>query len=304
MDPAAILQRVLGDRRVARIMRVLDTFGKAPGGLLANGLAFSTLFATIPTLLLALGLAGLIASDPAAVERISQALIEAFPPLTSIIESSVDAVSQGAAVTGLLGLLGVVWAVSQLYVTLDVAFSRIFRAAPERDIIRRTARGFVWVAILIAAIVGLVVLASVARALDTLIPGTFPIAGTILAIVGSQLFLLLATIGGVAVVYRVMPPTAPTVGSLALPAIAAGLAIWLLTQAFTFLAPKLVGVAALAGSLATAFIALAWLSFLFQALLYGAAWVKVREDERDEREARSGDLGGPTSSAEPSGGGE
>ena len=36
MDPAAILERVLGDRRVARIMAVLDTFGKAPGGLLAK----------------------------------------------------------------------------------------------------------------------------------------------------------------------------------------------------------------------------------------------------------------------------
>ena len=50
-------------------MAVLDTYGRAPGGLLANGLAFSTLFASIPTLLLALGLAGLIAGDPDAVEQ-------------------------------------------------------------------------------------------------------------------------------------------------------------------------------------------------------------------------------------------
>ena len=55
LDPAAVLERVLGYRRVARILAVLDTFGKAPGGLLANGLAFSTMFASIPTLLLALG---------------------------------------------------------------------------------------------------------------------------------------------------------------------------------------------------------------------------------------------------------
>ena len=70
---------------------------------------------------------------------------------------------------------------------------------------------------------------------------------------------------------------------LAPPAIVAGLAMWFLTQAFTFLAPRLVGVAALAGSLATAFIALAWLSFLFQALLYGAAWVRVREERNEPR---------------------
>ena len=302
MDPAAILQRILGDRRVARIMAVLDTFGKAPGGLLANGLAFSTLFASIPTLLLALGLAGLIAQgDEAVVERISNALIEAFPPLTDIIESSMLAVSQGAAITGLIGLVGVIWTVSQLYVTLDVAFSRIFSATPERDIVRRTARGFIWVAILAAAIIGMIVLASVASAFDALVPGTFPIAGTILNVLGSQAFFLAATIVGVGVLYRVMPPTPLSLGTLGPPAVVAGVAMWLLTQAFAFLAPRLVGVAALAGSLATAFIALAWLSFLFQAMLYGAAWVKVREDERL---ARSGDLGRSAPSAEPGGGGE
>ena len=32
--------------------------------------------------------------------------------------------SQGAAVTSLVGLVGLVWTVSQFYVTLDVAFSR------------------------------------------------------------------------------------------------------------------------------------------------------------------------------------
>ena len=59
--------------------------------------------------------------------------------------------------------------------------------------------------------------------------------------------------------------------------------IIVLSQIFTFLVPRLVGVAALAGSLASAFIALAWLSFTFQALLYGAAWVRVRD--RNERPA-------------------
>ena len=42
-----------------------------------------------------------------------------------------------------------------------------------------------------------------------------------------------------------------------------------------------------AGSLATAFIALAWLSFTFQALLYGAAWVRVRDDRSASRTATS-----------------
>ena len=70
-----------------------------------------------------------------------------------------------------------------------------------------------------------------------------------------------------------------------------------LTQVFTFLVPRLVGVAALAGSIASAFVALAWLSFSFQALLYGAAWVRVREDDRRARASAA--LGGAAAPAEP-----
>jgi len=302
MDPAALVERILGEPKVARIVRVLDTYGKAPGGLLANGLAFSALFAAIPTLLLALGLAGFIATDPAVVQRLTDALAATFPPLTDLIDSAMAAVSQGAAVTGLVGLVGVIWAVSQLYVTVDLAFSRIFPAVPERDVVRRTARGFIWVAILAATIIGLVVLASLAVALDALLPGSFPLAATILGVLQSQVVLLGGTILMVAIVYRVMPPVKPRLRSIALPAIVAGLAIWLLTQAFTFLVPRLVGVAALAGSLASAFIALAWLSFLFQALLLGAAWVKVREEEWAAPESNG--LRAPAAPAEPGGRGE
>jgi YihY family inner membrane protein len=302
MDPAAILERVLGHPKVARIMAVLDTYGKAPGGLLANGLAFSTLFASIPTLMLALGLAGWIAGDPAVTQKLTDALVGVFPPLAEVIESSMTAFTQWAAVTGIIGLVGVVWTVSQLYVTLDVAFARIFSTAPERDVFRRTARGFIWVALLAAIIIGLLLVASVASAFDALVPGAFPFAGTVLSVVSSQVVLLLGTIIVVGILYRVMPPHPPHVRSIAPPAVVAGIAIWFLTQAFTYLVPRLVGVAALAGSLATAFVALAWLSFVFQALLYGGAWVKVREDERVA--PRSTDLGRPAASTEPGSRGE
>ena len=98
-----------------------------------------------------------------------------------------------------------------------------------------------------------------------------------------------------------LPPRAPSWRAALVPAVVIGLIIIGLSQIFTFLVPRLVGVAALAGSLASAFIALAWLSFTFQALLYGAAWVRVRD--RTELAASAG-LGGPAAPAEPGGGGE
>ena len=43
---------------------MLDIYGAAAGGLLANGLAFSSLFASIPTTLLIVGVAGWLDQRP------------------------------------------------------------------------------------------------------------------------------------------------------------------------------------------------------------------------------------------------
>ena len=160
MDPAAVLARFLDAPRVAYILAILDAYGRAAGGLLANGLAFAALFATIPTALVVLGFAGLLANDPQVQQQLADALVEAFPPLADLIEGALDAVVRGAAVTSIVGIIGLIWTVSQLYVALDVAFARIFAATPEREFVWRTARGFVSVGGLLLSVVVLVLLAS------------------------------------------------------------------------------------------------------------------------------------------------
>ena len=302
MDVTAILARVLDEPRVARVRAVLDTYGHAAGGLLANGLAFSALFAAIPTMLLVLGLAGAVANDPAVRQTIGEALIAAFPPLEELVDAALDAISSGAVAASILGLIGLIWTVSQLYAALDVAFARIFSDTPERDIVRRTARGLLVVGILGAVIVGFVIAAALATVVDSATHAQIPFARSIGALAGWLPFLAAISIGGVLIVYRTLPPKAPAWRSAALPAVIVGVAFVVLTQVFTFLVPRLVGVAALAGSIASAFVALAWLSFSFQALLYGAAWVRVREDDRRARESAA--LGGTAAPAEPGVGGQ
>lgn len=302
MDVSAILARILDEPRVARVRAVLDTYGHAAGGLLANGLAFSALFAAIPTMLLVLGLAGAVANDPAVRLSIGGALIAAFPPLEDLIDAALDAISSGAVAVSVLALIGLVWTVSQLYGALDVAFARIFSDTPERDIVRRTARGLLVVGMLGAVIVGFVIAAALATAVDSVTHIEIPFARSMAALASSLPFLTALSIGGVLIVYRTLPPKTPAWRSAAVPAVIVGVAFVVLTQVFTFLVPRLVGVAALAGSIASAFVALAWLSFSFQALLYGAAWVRVREDERRARE--SAGLGGAAAPAEPGVGGQ
>ena len=294
----AILERFLDQPQIAKVRRVLDIYGRAAGGLLANGLSFTALFAAIPATLLVLGVGGFItAGDPGARDRLADALTKAFPPLTDLIDGAVTAMSQGAALTSIIGLVGVIWTVSQFYGALDVAFARIFAEVEERDMVQRTARGLLVVVLIGGAIVVFVVVVSLAHVLDALIPTDLPVASIAVSVLRSVLFLAVIAIVVILVTYRTLPAQAPRWRSALVPAIVVGIATVLLSQVFTALVPRLVGVAALAGSVASAFIALAWLSFTFQALLYGAAWVRVRDEAADL--AESARLGSPATPAEP-----
>ena len=316
MDPGAILERFLERPRVALVKAVLDVYGRAAGGLLANGLAFAALFATIPVALVTLGLAGWLVDDPRVQQELADGMASVFPPLKELIEATLTSLVNGAALTSIVGLVGLVWTVSQLYVTLDVAFSRIFADEPERDVLNRTARGFIWVALLISAVIVLIVLVGLVSAADAFLPISMPDARRLAKVLTSGPLLLTVAIVIVALMYRTLPPKAPRWSAIGPPALIVGVAVVVLSKVFVFLAPRLVGAAALAGSLATAFIALAWLSFTFQALLYGAAWVRVREKgaseavrlavvaDAEDAEAASAELGGPAPPAEPGGRGQ
>jgi uncharacterized BrkB/YihY/UPF0761 family membrane protein len=171
VDPGALVERVLEHPRVVYVRDVLDTYGRAPGGLLANGLAYAALFAAFPIAFVVLGVAGLLANDPSVQAELAAALTNLFPPLADFFEDALAALSAGAAVTGLIGVVGLIWSVSQFYVTLDVAFSRIFSGQGERDVVIRTARGFAWVAGLIGLVLLLLIVGGIAGAAEALVPG-------------------------------------------------------------------------------------------------------------------------------------
>jgi membrane protein len=277
----SFLARVMERPRLNAARAVLDTYGRAAGPLLANGLAFSALFAAIPTMLLILGLAGWAASgDPAIQEQVRNALVTAFPPLADLIERSIQAITDGAALTSLVGVIGLIWTVSQLFGAMDTAFARIFSGVPARDIFRRTALGFAGVGLLAAVIVGIIAALGALAALDSLTNGGPTLAGGAIELLASPPSRGLATAVAVMVGYRKLPPRAPTWRALLLPAVVVAAILVILSQAFAFLVPRLVGVSELAGPLASGFAALAWLSLSFQVFLLGAAWIRVRDERR------------------------
>ncbi len=302
MDPRAILARILDAPQIAAVRAPLEIYGRAAGGLLARGLAFAALFAAIPTLLLVLGVVGWVAGDPAARDRITATLIATFPPLAGLIGDSVRALSDGAALTSVVGIVGVIWTVSQFYGALDLAMARIYSDQPERSMLVRTARGFAAVILLAGSVMSLVVLGSVALALDAMSATQDQSVEMLVTLLNSPLVLVVLASLIVVLIYRAVPPRTPSWRAAGIPAATVGAVIVVLSRAFVLLVPRLVGVEALAGSLASAFVTLAWLSLTFQALLLGAAWVRVRneggtgpgsaESAALERAAAPAELGG------------
>jgi membrane protein len=279
MDVRALLARFLELPPIVTIRSVLDAYGRAAGGILANGLAFAALFAAIPTTLLVLGVTGWAAAgDPLVQERVTDALVQAFPPLADLIRSAVDAITDGAPLTSIIGAIGLIWTVSQLFGAVDTAFARIFSDEPERGALWRTVRGVLVVGVLAALAVAAIIGLGVVAALDTTQGLPDSLARRAADMLGSPIVVVLAASVGVALAYRFLPPHPPSWRALVLPAVLVAVVLLVFSQVFAFLVPRLVGVASLAGPLASGFVALAWLSFSFQALLLGATWVHVRQE--------------------------
>jgi membrane protein len=281
----AILARFLDAPQIAAVRAPFMVYGRAAGGLLARGLAFSALFAAIPTVLFILGLVGWAANDPAARDRITATIVETFPPLAGLIGDAVRAITGGAALTSMIGIVGVVWTVSQFFGALEMAMARIYSNAPERSMLVRTARGFGAVGLLAVSVMACVVVGSVALAFDATSATRDRSVEVLATLLDSPVVLVGLASAIVLLLYRTLPPRTPSWWAAGIPALATGSVLVVLSRAFVLVVPWLVGVEALTGSLASAFVTLAWLSLTFQSLLLGAAWVRLRDESRPRTQA-------------------
>jgi membrane protein len=275
---ARVVRRVGGHAAVRTLLSVLAVYDGAGGGLVAGGLAYTSLIALLPGLLLALSILGLIIGDPMQREQAVAVIAAAMPPVEGIARSAFEQVAAGWKPIGLLAFVGLLWGSSRFYAALDKAFSRIFHTAPQRSEIERTLRGVAVTGLFVALPVGVLLAGSVASWLLDLAPNGVEIQGVGRGIwqLASPLGSLVLFVGGTAMVYRFVPGERVSLAALMPPAFVAGLVLAAFTQVFTFVAPRLVGVAAVYGTFVAVFAVLAWLSVGFNVLLLGASWARVR----------------------------
>lgn len=259
------------------MLAVIAIANAAGATLFAAALAFGTMFAVIPLVLLLSGVIGWLVDDPVQRQALLNQLVGYFPPLADLFERSLNgAVAQRGALS-IVGVVGLLWGSSAYYGGLDETMSRLFPGGRPRGEFSRRLRGLVTVSILLLLIVGTISLSGVWALLDQLVSGLliWRFLAPMLALAVMILVVLAA--------YRLVPTAPPSLRAALLPAIAAGFGIGLLTNVFSLLAPLLIGGLAGFGVIATVFGALVWLNFSYQILLFGAAWARLRRDhERRE----------------------
>jgi membrane protein len=274
-DRIGLVQRqIMRNRRIQAGMMIMNDYGKVGGGLLSAGLAFNALFAIIPAILAVVGLRGIVIDDAVKRQELIDSIIEQVPPLAPVAHTIVDTLANSSRVTTVVGLLGTIWGASGFYGALDGAFSLIFPGTKTRNVVEQRIRGVLGVFAVVGAVFIVVAFQTVMSIATTLftIPGidTIRLLTIVLTVVGSMVVSLL--------LFVIVPVNAPSLRAASLPAIVAGGGIGLLTALFSVVAPLLVNGFAALGVIASVFIALIWLNFVFQGLLYGAAWASLRRN--------------------------
>jgi membrane protein len=280
--------RLLERPRIRRFRRIMHVYDRAGGSLLAEGLAYSALFAGLTGLLFSVGLLGYFVPAEADRQRIVDAFTGELAPFAPIARGGLSTLAANAGAFSLVGLAGLAWGASHFYASLDIAISRIFTRSPARNWFDRVVRGFVSVLLLFGGLMSSVAISVVQEILNTTLP--LDAAGDLTRSVDAFVFpLATATVVviAVAIVYRVVPNTAVPFRALWAPALVAGIALALLAKLLVYITPLLTGsLSSVFGGVAAVFAALAWLHLAFQVLLLGAAWTRVRvEDLRYRRRA-------------------
>ena len=264
--------------RVRMVRDVLARYDRAGGALLAGGLAYSALFALVPLILVAAGLAGLVVRDPAVREDVIATIANVLPPLRGLVTLVLTESANAAGTISIVGAIILVWGGSRFILAFEEAMTRIAGGARTRNVVARNVLGFAAAIVLVGAVVVGAVVAALAAFFDAAAATNGFIAVSFLTQVTLAFLPIVVAIGAVAIVYRFVFEVHPSWSATWRPAWFVALVLTVVARVFVYIAPRLIGAAATIGALATAFAALAWLGISFQAILLGAAWVSIRSE--------------------------
>jgi membrane protein len=223
--------------------------------------------AMFPMILGALAIIGWVVSSPGIQSQAQTAILRALPGTSGIELNKVVTgdLHHYAGLLGIVGILGLLWGVTNFFGSLEFCLSRIFEF-PQRSFLRQRAMGAVMMFVLVAGML----IAVAANTLMNLIPvmaGIGPAAGFV-------------TMGALTLtIYRLVPNRTFRIRQLWPGALLSGVLIELITLLFPLYAKLAHGFDTYGQSLALFFLLATWLAFLSQFILIGALWNRVRLGE-------------------------
>lgn len=296
----ALQRSILRSPPVLAVMDVMRTYDRGGGGMLAGALAYFGFFTVVPALLLFVGLLGVLVEDQALREQLIQGLVDQLDPIRDVAAEVIGGLADSGRTGTVIGVIGLLWGASGFYGALQGAMQRMFPGPGSRDFLQTRLRGVVTVVVVLGVLLLAVLLifglpllnewfdarCTALMALDLpLVAGACDIdivqvTGAI-GVVGAIGIAFLAVL----MVYVVVPPDGPSLRQALWPAVIVGVVIGLFTSLFGWVAPLLVRHWLTLGIVGSVFISLVWFNLVFQALVYGAAFARLR---RDRERARSG----------------
>ena len=250
------------------VIRVATAYGSTQTGRYASGLAFNAFMAMFPMILGALAIIGLVVSIPGIQSQAQTAILRAFPgrsgdELNAVVTQDLH---HYAGLLGIVGILGLLWAGTNFFASLEFCLGRIFEIG-RRSFLRQRAMG----AVMMLGLVAGLLIAVAANTLMNLVPvmaGLGPVVG------------FLATAVLTLTIYRLVPNRTFRVRQLWPGAVVAGVLIELITLLFPLYAKLAHGFDTYGQSLALFFLLATWLALLSQFILIGALWNRVRLGEK------------------------
>jgi uncharacterized BrkB/YihY/UPF0761 family membrane protein len=280
------------------IMDIMRAYDRAGGGMTAASLAYFAFFTTVPALLLFVSLLGVFVEDRERRMQMVEALVDGLDPIRDLSLTVIDGLADAGRTGTVLGVLGLIWGASGFYGALQAAMQRAFPGPRSRDFVHTRVRGILAVLVILGGMLGAVVAVLVVPLVSSWLDERCrDLGGLDVPLVTQACGLDLVEVGGLVaivativvaslaalLVYVAVPPDGPTLRQAFWPALIVGTAVGLFTSLFGLIAPFLVQQWLALGIVGSVFVSLVWFNLVFQALLYGAAYSRLRRDRERSR---------------------
>ena len=263
-------------------VRLAQAYGKADAGHFAGTLAFNMFISMFPLILGMLSVLGLLLRDPSLQHRVETSVAGFFPSdARPSLLAAMTGVRQHSGLLGLVGIAGMLWSGSNLFVAMEFVLDRVFGTG-DRGFLRKRAMALLMTVLFIVAVVVTVFVNAVMALL-----GSVPWLGAVTGAVVWILFLM--------ILYRIVPNRTFRLSQIWGGAVLAGVLMEVLTLLWPLYTAVSRGFGAYGATFALFFLLATWLYFLCQLILLGAVANRMRLGAPAEAGAMASPDGGPVS---------